>query len=166
MKIPYVGPYSQWHGNENPICGTLLPVARKLKSHMWDRTPSGTEMKIPYVGPYSQWHGNENPICGTVLPVARKLKSHMWDHTAQKVKECDTHVSRKSCIIQPIRRRLRHSWSVSRKVCHMHQTFSQRSVGVKSEAETSLHSMHPRYQEHIRALSCVLSWELELNFGG
>ncbi len=46
----------------------------------------------------------------------------------------DTCVSRKSGLIQPVRWRLRHSWSVSRKVCHMHQTFSQCSVGVTSEA--------------------------------
>ncbi len=49
----------------------------------------------------------------------------------------DTRVSRKSGLIQPVRWWLRHSWSVSRKVCHMHQTFSQRSVGVTSEADTN-----------------------------
>ncbi len=45
----------------------------------------------------------------------------------------DTRVSRKSGLIQPVRWRLRHSWSVPRKVCHMHQTFSQQSVGMTSE---------------------------------
>ncbi len=56
-----------------------------------------------------------------------------WRHGI--FKEHDRHVSRKSCRIQPIRGRLRHSWSVSRWVSHMHQMFSQRSVGVTSEAE-------------------------------
>ncbi len=47
------------------------------------------------------------------------------------------HVSWKSCIIQSIRGRLWNSWSVSTFVCHMHQKFSQWSVGVvTSEAET------------------------------
>ncbi len=40
--------------------------------------------------------------------------------------------------IQPIQWRLWNSWSVSTFVCHMHQTFSQRSVGMMSEAETTL----------------------------
>ncbi len=58
----------------------------------------------------------------------------VWRHgifvSRWNVKERDTHV------IQPIRWRLRNSWSVSTFVCHMHQTFSLRSVGVTSEAET------------------------------
>ncbi len=47
--------------------------------------------------------------------------------------------TRKSCIIiQPIRWRLQNSFSVSNFVCHMHQTFSQRSVGVTSKAPFTL----------------------------
>ncbi len=64
-----------------------------------------------------------------------------------------THVSRKSCIIQPIRRRLRHSWSDSTFVCHMHQAFSQRSVGVTSEAETRIQNTVAR----VFFLSCLFS---------
>ncbi len=95
-------------------------------------------------------HTFENPAFSwswqalVVTFVTRRISSFcegVWLHgifvSRQNVKERDTHVSRKSCIIQPIRWRLRHSWSVSRWVCHMHQTFSQRSVGVTSEAETN-----------------------------
>ncbi len=53
------------------------------------------------------------------------------------IKEHYTHVSQKSCIIQPIRWRLRNSWSVSIFVCRRHQMFSKRSMDVMSEAETT-----------------------------
>ncbi len=70
------------------------------------------------------------------------FREGVWHHaifvSRQNIKERDTHVSRKSCRIQSIWWRLRNSWSVSTFVCHMHQTFSQRSVDVTSEAETML----------------------------
>ncbi len=70
------------------------------------------------------------------------FREGVWRHaifvSRQNIKERDTHVSRKSCRIQSIWWRLRNSWSVSTFVCHMHQTFSQRSVDVTSEAETML----------------------------
>ncbi len=74
------------------------------------------------------------------------FREGVWRHSIfvprWNIKERNTHVSRKSCIIQPIRRRLRHYWSVSRYVYHMHQTFSQRFVGVTSEAETNIGRTH------------------------
>ncbi len=46
------------------------------------------------------------------------FREGVWRHSIfvprWNIKERNTHVSRKSCIIQPIRRRLRHYWSVSR----------------------------------------------------
>ncbi len=72
------------------------------------------------------------------------FREGVWRHgiidSRRNVKERDTHVSLKSCIIQPIRWRLRHYWRVFKKVCHMPQTFSQRSVGGMSEAETKSQS--------------------------
>ncbi len=44
------------------------------------------------------------------------FREGVWHHSifviSQNIKESDTHVSRKSCIIQPIQRRLLNSWSV------------------------------------------------------
>ncbi len=78
-------------------------------------------------------------VCRTVVnTTAFFFREGVWHHglfvSRWNVKEHDTHVSRKSCIIQQIRGRLRNSWRVSTFVFHMHQTFSQRSRGVTSEA--------------------------------
>ncbi len=67
----------------------------------------------------------------SVYLILISARCHSYKHDdflllwSQNVKEHDTHVSRKSCIIQPIQWRLQNSWSVSTFVCHMHQTFSQ-----------------------------------------
>ncbi len=65
----------------------------------------------------------------------------VWYHgifvSRQNVKERYTHISQKSCKILPIPRLCRISWSVSNFVWHMHQTFSQQSLGMTSEAEST-----------------------------
>ncbi len=74
----------------------------------------------------------------------------------RNVKERNTHTpSRKFCRIQPIRWWLQNSWSVSNFVCHMHQMFSQLSVGVTAEAETTCH-MKDQHMPFLK--SCV--WAL------
>ncbi len=84
---------------------------------------------------FHRWsHTFENPafiwsweafVVTVVNTTAFFFREGVWHHgifvSRRNVKECDTHVFRKSCIIKPIRRRLRNSWSVSTFVYHMHQ---------------------------------------------
>ncbi len=73
------------------------------------------------------------------------FREGFWRHaisvSRQNIKECDTHVTRKSYIFQPIHRRLWNSWSVSNFVCDTDQTFSQWSVYRFSDRKLILNSL-------------------------
>ncbi len=73
----------------------------------------------------------------------------VWHHgifvSRQNIKEWDTHVSRKSCIIQPIRWWLRNSWSVSTFMCRMNNLANCPGCDVTSEAKTSPRVLWPTW---------------------
>ncbi len=107
------------HHNNRPVCKPLRRILKILCRELWI---FHILLKIQHL---------VDPDKRTVVNTTAFFFRDFWLHaifvSRWNVKERDTHISQKSCIIQPIRWWLRNSWSVSTFVCHMHQMFSQRS---------------------------------------
>ncbi len=81
-----------------------------------DSMPQTLNISHTFENPAFSWSW-QALVVTVVNSTAFFFREGVWHHgifvSRQNVKECDTQVSRKSCIIQSIRWRLRNSWSVS-----------------------------------------------------
>ncbi len=120
-----------------PICGTSESLfwKRKKSIYCWTRSrptwtfgESNDQVRDKSESKYQRVHDKSETVekrleSGLESETGLKYYSPTSLFSGRTLKNA-THVSRKSCIIRPIRWRLRNSWSVSTFVCHMHQTFS------------------------------------------